>query len=210
MACPVNNVTRRGDRASVYWGFAHSIGPESLEHRWNRSHSTELAGVLRLAVGGGLSRWPFDRQRWQFIPFEILGGEQEDVVGLCQPPGTIREVRRVAQHRHCARTECKQAQPNDRFVTDWTVRPVFAFGDDVIMRLVAKLFTASDDIGFQGDDVLLTLGDVSPRFESLGELLFEPLALTLAATGGGVFVDVFFVGTTHGGPPGWSTARVGV
>ena len=149
MARPVDNVTRRGDRAAIYRGFTHSFALESHEHRRNRPHCTELAWILRLAVGGGLSRWPLDRQRWQLIPLEILGGEQEDIVGLCQLPGAIREVRRVAQHRHCTRTECEQTQPNDGFFADWASRPVFAFGDDIIIWAVTKLLAAGDDVGFQ-------------------------------------------------------------
>ena len=113
----------------------------------------------------------------------------------------------MTQHRHCSRIERQQAEPNDGFFVDWTSRPVFAFGDDVIVRAVPKLLASGDDVGFQSDDVLSTLGDVAPRFEGLGELLFEPLAVALATSWSGVFVDVLVVGTTHRGPPGWSTAH---
>lgn len=67
--------------------IGQTIGPATVdEHRRNGLHCTELARVLRLAVVGSRSQGSLDRQRWQLVVLEILGSEQEDVVGLCQPP----------------------------------------------------------------------------------------------------------------------------
>ena len=129
VAGPIDDITRRRDRTTIHKCLTHSFDPESYGNRRNGQRCTELASLFRLAVVGSCSRGALDRQRNQLVILEILGSEQEDVVGLYQLPGTIREVRGVTQHRHGSRTERRQTEPNDGFFVDWTSRPVFAFGD---------------------------------------------------------------------------------
>mgnify|MGYP006268492481 CR=1 FL=1 len=173
--------------------FTQLFDAKPQERRWHRAHRTELFWMFRLTVSSGLSWRPTPRQGRELVAFEVFKGEQPDVIGLGQLPGALGKLCCVTQHRHGSGAKSKQTQPDDVTLFDYVGVPIFAFGDDEIIRSVAKLFAAGGDIGLQGDDVFSTLGDVAPTFECLGQPFFEPLAVSLPSARGCVSVRVCMV-----------------
>ncbi|SDZ98029.1 hypothetical protein SAMN04488065_1532 [Haloplanus vescus] len=118
----------------------------------------------------GVLRWPLAGQRREFVSLKISEREQSDIEGLSEPPSTIRQSGGVTEYWHCSPQEGKQAKSDDDRLVDGATFPIFAFGNQIIGRLIAVVSTTGNDIGSECNDGFAAGRTIAPLFKSLFEL----------------------------------------